>query len=555
MGKTINGVDDEVMEPGLDPKDRAYPGFNPRRVTVDGLTIDYDVALKLRDGKTIYTDIYRPAGVEGPLPAVLLWSAYGKHFRWPEPMRSIFTQNSGVSDYAPIECQDPLVWCPAGYAIVVPDPRGINHSEGDATAWSPQEGDDIHDTIEWIARQPWSNGKVGMAGASYFGIVQWFAGVTRPPHLAALMPYDGMSDLYREIVVHGGVPNYGFVSFWNAQVRASPNRAESWMKAMEVHPFFDKYWQSKAPPVENIDIPTYVISCWSDHAVHTRGSLSAFMRLGSTQKWLEVHGRNKWARMYTKESTRRQFAFFDRFLKDIPNEVDDWPKVRLEVREGIDVGEERAENEWPLARTRYTPFYLDASTGSLSPTPVSDASAIAYDATAAEPQATFSHTFTQDTELTGYFKLKLWVQADGADDMDLFAAIQKLNRAGDLVNFYYITRFRFGNAAHGWLRVSHRELDPAKSKPYQPFLIHQREQRLEPGEIVPVEIEIWPSSTLFRAGEQMRVIVMGKDTFNPPAEQPGIGIALHPVTRNVGKHIIHTGGRYDSHILVPVIPL
>ncbi len=554
MGQTLNGVDDEVMEPGLDPKLRAYPGFNPRQVTVDGLTIDYDVALKLRDGTPIYTDIYRSARLEGPLPTVLLWSAYGKHFRWPEPMRSIFTQNSGVSDYAPIECQDPLVWCPAGYAIVVPDPRGINHSEGDATAWSPQEGDDIHDTIEWIAEQPWSNGKVGMAGASYFGIVQWFAGVTRPPHLAALMPYDGMSDLYREIVVHGGIPNTGFVSFWNAQVRASPNRAESWMKAMEVHPFFDEYWQSKAPPVELIDIPTYVISCWSDHAVHTRGSLSAFMRLGTEQKWLEVHGRNKWARMYTEESTRRQFAFFDRFLRDIPNEVDDWPRVRLEVREGIDVGEERAEAEWPLARTRYTPFYLDASTGSLSPTPISEPSAVAYDATAAEPEAMFSHTFTEDTELTGYFKLKLWVEAEGADDMDLFAAVQKFDAAGELVNFYYITRFLFGNAAHGWLRVSHRELDPARSKPHQPFLTHQREQRLEPGEIVPAEIEIWPSSTLFRAGEQMRVIVMGKDTFNPPADQPGIGIAIHPVTRNAGRHILHTGGRYDSHILVPVIP-
>jgi len=354
--------------------------------------------------------------------------------------------------------------------------------------------------------------------------------------------------------VHGGIPNYGFVSFWNAQVRASLNRAENWMTAMEVHPFFDAYWQSKAPMVEKIDVPTYVISCWSDHAVHTRGSLSAFMRLGSKQKWLEVHGRNKWARMYTAESTRRQFAFFDRFLKDIPNEVDDWPKVRLEVREGIDVGEERDEAEWPLARTRYTPFYLDASTGSLSATPVSEPSAVAYDATAAEAHATFSHTFTEDTELTGYFKLKLWVEAEGADDMDLFAAVQKFNAAGEMVNFYYITRFRFGHAAHGWLRVSRRELDEAKSKPYQPFHTHQREQRLEAGEIVPVEIEIWPSSTLFRAGERMRVVVMGKDPFDAPADQPGVGIALHPVTRNAGKHIIHTGGRYDSHILIPLIP-
>ncbi len=549
----VNGIDEAVMEPGRPLEERGYPGFNPRQVTVDGLTIDYDVAVPLRDGVRIYVDIYRPAGVEGPLPAIILWSGYGKHYRWPRPVLDLFTQNAGVSDYAPIEAPDPLTWCPAGYALVVPDPRGINSSEGDASAWTPQEGLDIHDTIEWIAEQPWSNGKVGMGGASYFGIVQWFAGATRPPHLAALLPYDGMSDLYREIGFHGGIPNPGFVDFWNMQVRATHNRAENWTTAMRIHPFFDEYWQTKVPAVEDIDVPTYVVASWSDHAVHTRGSLSAFMRLGSEQKWLEVHGRNKWARMYWPESVRRQIAFFDRFLKGVENEVDSWPKVRLEVREGIDVGEERAEAEWPLARTQYTPFYLDASTASLSPAPVAEESSIAYDATAGEPKAVFSHTFSEDTELTGYFKLKLWVEAEGADDMDLFAAVQKFDAAGELVNFYYITRFRFGHAAHGWLRVSHRELDEARSTPYQPYHPHQREQLLKPGEIVPVEIEIWPSSTLFHAGEQMRVVVMGKDPF-PPTDAPGVGIALHPVTRNAGKHIIHTGGQYDSHILVPVIP-
>jgi uncharacterized protein len=553
MAKIINGVDDEVMKPGLDPKIRAYPGFNPRQEIMDELVIDYDVAIKLRDGATIYTDVYRPAGVDGPLPAMLLWSAYGKHFRWPEPVRRAFTNNAEVSRHAPIECQDPAVWCPAGYAIVVPDPRGINSSEGDATAWSPQEGDDIHDTIEWMAEQGWCTGKIGMAGASYFGIVQWFAGATRPPHLAALMPYDGMSDLYRECGFHGGIPNLGFVSFWNAQVRASPNRAEDWVEAMKVHPFFDAYWESKTPAVENINVPTYVIASWSDHAIHTRGSLSAYMRLGTKQKWLEVHGRNKWAQMYTPESTRRQLAFFDRFLKGISNEVDEWPEVRLEIREGIDVGQERAEREWPLARTEYRPFYLDASAGTLEAKPIGRESVVSYEAASAQPRALFARTFDRDTELTGYFKLKLWVEAEGADDMDLFAAIQKLDREGTLVNFYYITRFRFGHAAHGWLRASHRELDAFRSKPHQPVHPHRLEERLMPGEIVPVEIEIWPSSTLFRSGEQMRLVIMGKDPF-PVSNAPGVDITIHPETRNSGRHIIHTGGRYDSHLLVPVIP-
>ena len=199
MGQTVNGIDQEVMTPGIDPKERGYPGFNPRREVKDGLTIDYDVTVTLHDGVKIYTDVYRPEGDEGPLPVMLLWSGYGKHFRWTPEQRARFTNNAPVSDYAPIEAQDPTTWCPAGYAVVVPDPRGINASEGEVSTWSPAEGDDIHDTIEWIAGQPWSNGKVGMGGASSFAIVQWFAGATRPPHLAALMPYDGMSDLYREV--------------------------------------------------------------------------------------------------------------------------------------------------------------------------------------------------------------------------------------------------------------------------------------------------------------------------------------------------------------------
>ena len=331
---------------------------------------------------------------------MLLWSGYGKHHRWDRPVRALFTDNAAVSDHAPAEVQDPMTWCTADYALVVSDSTGINSSEGDVTTWSLQEGDDIHDTIEWIAGQPWCTGKVGMGGASYFAIVQWFAGATRPPHLAALMPYDGMSDLYRECAFHGGIPNLGFVRFWNAQTRCSLNRAEDWVKAMAVHPFDDAYWDSKRPAVENINVPTYLIASWSDHAIHTRGSLSAFVRLGTDQKRLEVHGRNKWARMYTPESVRRQMAFFDRFLKGGSDEIDTWPRVRLEVRERIDVGQERAEDEWPLARTRYAPFHLDASDGSLNPDPFAVVSSMSCEANATEPHAVFSMMLARDTELT-----------------------------------------------------------------------------------------------------------------------------------------------------------
>ena len=165
--------------------------------------------------------------------------------------------------------------------------------------------------------------------------------------------------------------------------------------------------------------------------------------------------------------------------------------------------------------------------------------------------AKFEFEFKDKTELTGHMKLKLWVQADGSDDLDLFVAIEKIDRAGYLVPFPFFGNHDDGPVALGWLRVSHRELDEEKSEPHQPVHKHQREVKLEPDEIVPVEIEIWPSSTLFERGEKLRVVVQGSDIYWYPNERHTNG---HTETVNKGEHVICTGASYDSHLLVPVIP-
>jgi uncharacterized protein len=147
--------------------------------------------------------------------------------------------------------------------------------------------------------------------------------------------------------------------------------------------------------------------------------------------------------------------------------------------------------------------------------------------------------------------LRLWISTDDSDDADLFVAVQKLDAHGVVVNFPYFTLQNDGQTTHGWQRVSHRELDPLRSTPQQPVHPHEREQRLAPGEIVPVEIELWPSSTLYRADESLRIVVKGTDIQSYP---PGTFVAGHTSDRNRGNHTIHTGGRYDSHLLIPVIP-
>jgi hypothetical protein len=331
---------------------------------------------------------------------------------------------------------------------------------------------------------------------------------------------------------------------------------------------YDAYWASKECDLEAIDVPAYVVASWSDQGLHTRGTLEGYKRIGSKQKWLEVHGRKKWQYYYEPSNVEKQRRFFDHFLKGAPAKapgppvadvtaVDaslaEWPSVLIEVRERANVGQWSAEREWPIARTEFRKLYLDAGQSALTHRQSTVAAEARYDPTSPDGGATFDHVFGQDTELSGHMKVRLWVEAVGAEDMDLFVAIQKIDRDGATVGFVFYAMLENGPAALGWLRVSHRELDESRSTPQQPCHTHLREQKLKPGERVPVEIEVWPSSTLFRAGERLRLVVQGQDV--PREGLPNAPFARHENTRNAGTHVIHTGGPYDSHLLVPVIPV
>jgi hypothetical protein len=227
------------------------------------------------------------------------------------------------------------------------------------------------------------------------------------------------------------------------------------------------------------------------------------------------------------------------------------PRVRLEVRECFYEGDVRAEQEWPLARTQYRPLYLDGPSGRLVPKALSKEGAVSYATVAPESEASFTITFDEDTELTGHTKARLWLSSDAGDDMDVFVALQKLDRRGDQVHFPDFNHSEDGRVASGWLRVSHRELDEQRSTPQQPWHAHQRQLKITPGEIVMAEVEILASSTVFRAGESLRLIVRGSEIA--PLGQ-GWRSYGHTELVNEGVHTIHTGGPYDSHLLVPVIP-
>jgi len=255
-----------------------------------------------------------------------------------------------------------------------------------------------------------------------------------------------------------------------------------------------------------------------------------------------------------QEALERQKLFFDYFLKGIENDWREMPRVRLEVRERFFQGQFRFESEWPIARTTYTKLYLNGEDMTLQGQPPQKETELTYQAEPAQTENNelrFHMTFQENTELTGYMKLRLWVATNDTDDMDLFVGVKKYDRRGNEVYLPDFNHIEWGQVATGWLRVSHRELDTERSTPAQPWLKHKRVLKLNKGEVVPVDIEILPSSTLFKAGESLVLVVKGSEIILTP---PHAMLRYeHKETVNEGTHLMYAGGKYDSFLLVPVI--
>lgn len=501
-----------------------------------------DVAVKLRDGTKIYLDVFRPPNSLN-VPAIISWSPYGKIIPTPPTIGVPVEWVSGLNKF---EGPDPAYWCNYGYAVINVDVRGAYGSEGDIRFWGSADAKDGYDVIEWVAAQGWCNGKVTMSGNSWLAIAQWFIAAENPPHLAAIAPWEGLSDQYREDVLKGGIPNVGFNEMSVAGMRGK-NRVEDVPYMVQKYPLMNPYWEDKSAKLENITVPAYIVASWTN-SLHSLGTLEGFRRISSKEKWLRVHNTNEWYDYYTPENVEDLRRFFDYYLKGVENEWPKTPRVRLCILDpgGTDIIN-RPENEWPLARTQYRKLFLNAATGTLSFNPVPKESFVKYQADDGKSKADFTITFNEDIEITGYLKLHLWVEAEGATDMDLFALVQKLDAKGNPLTqptgpFPYL-------GPTGWLRVSHRELDPDRSTPWRPYHTHRKEQLLKPGEIVSCDILIWPTGMLWHKGQKLRLTIAG---FNPVPphrpETPG------PKTRNQGYHIIYTGGKFDSYLQIPTVP-
>ena len=540
-------------EVAADPVSRfVYPPPATRVSVVNGIRKETDVAVLLRDGTMIYVDVYRPDSA-AKVPAIVSWSPYGKFESYGERLQlPIGVPPGTISSMAKFESPDPAYWVHQGYALINADVRGAGNSGGEILCFGTQDGRDGYDLVEWLAQQEWCNGKVALSGVSWVAMSQWGIAAQKPPHLACIAPWGGTSDIYREFTCWGGIPEVGFgdmlVRWMRNTLHGKANSiglVEDYVSMIRKYPVMNAYWEDKIPAFENIEIPVYCTACYLHF--HLRGTIEGYRRVTSPKKWLRLERDSQWADFHHPEGLEDLRRFFDRYLKDIRNGWEETPKVRVDIMDVADIDHQikRPEKEFPLARTQYKELFLDAESSQMSMKPTKQESSTRYNPN--DGMATFTFRFGEDTELTGYMKLRLWVEAEGSDDMDLFVTVQKLDGSGKYIPYVLMGEPHPGFP--GKLRVSHRELDKEESTGYQPIHTHLSEQLLKPGEIVPVDIEIWPLSVLWHAGQQLRVVVSGRYLREPGWYEP-----FAWDLRNKGSHIIHTGGKYDSHLLVPVIP-
>ena len=571
----------------------------------DGMRISWDVPIKMEDGVVLRADIFQPIE-QGQYPVILSYGPYGKGLHFEDGYKDQWVRmceehpdvpSGSTNTYQNWEIVDPEKWVPEGYAVVRVDSRGAGTSEGIIDLWSAREAKDIYNCVEWAAEQSWSTDKIGINGISYFAMNQWQAAALQPPHLAAICSWEGAADYYRDMSHHGGIYCTFPDTWYPSQVLSVQNgKGENgyrsrmtgdWVAGPETlteeelgarrNEFHtdcianqlatDEYWTSRMPDWSKVEVPLLSSANWGGQGLHPRGNFEGFVRSASQEKWLEVHGIEHWTEFYTDYGVDIQKRFFAHFLKGESAGWKDQPKVVLQVRHPGEKFVERHENEWPLARTDWTKFYLDPDNHALTTEPPTSAGSITY-AGLGEGSTFVSAPLEEATEITGPIASKLWVSSS-TEDADMFLVLRVF--APDFKEVTFMGALDPNTPiAQGWLRASHRKLDEELSEPYRPYHTHDEIQKLTPGETYELDVEVWPTCIVVPKGYRIALSVRGRDYVYPGG--PGEGLEKlgkvftgvgpfrhdHPKDRPAavfgGDVTLHVGPDKPAHVLLPIIP-
>jgi predicted acyl esterase len=569
----------------------------------DGMRIQWDVPVPMPDGLVLRADVFRPVS-DGKYPVILSYGPYAKGLSFAEGFpggwSKLIAEHPDViagtsAKYANFEVVDPEKWVPDGYVCVRVDSRGAGRSPGFFDPKSIQETKDLYECIEWAAMQPWCIGKVGLNGISYYATNQWYVASMQPPHLAAMCVWEGAADYYRENTHHGGIlsdflrilyPAYvwrvqhgkgerGPLSAVTGELVAGPetlseeelarNRLDVEQSLLK-HPLDDAYYRDRSAQWDKITVPFLSAANWGGQGLHPRGNFEGFVRAASEQKWLEAHGQSHWTHFYTDYGVNLQKRFFGHFLKGQDTGWDRQPKVQLQVRH-VDKFVERHEDEWPLARTQWTKFYLQPANRRLAAEPPRQGDILPY-APMGDGLAFLSEPLAVETEITGPVAAKLLISSKSRD-ADIFLALRVFQPDGREVVFQGSNDPRTPIGI-GWLRASHRKLHQELTRHYRPYHTHDEVWPLEPGVPVELDVEIWPTCIVVPAGFRIGLSLRGKDyryEDAPPLDVPGVPYSMtgvgpfshtHPEDRPpaiFGAEVsLHIDPKHPSYIQLPVIP-
>jgi uncharacterized protein len=561
------------------------------------MVVDQDIGIPMRDGAVLRANFYHPKA-EGKFPVLMSFGPYGKDVPLKEFMAEAWETlekfypevlEASSCKHLVFETADPECFVPDGYIVIKVDSRGAGKSAGRLSPNSPEEFRDFYDAIEWAGVQPWSNGKVGLLGISYYAAGQWSVAAMKPPHLAAMLPWQGTYDFYRDRTRADGIYAGGFLGRWwsnsvlrnqhgnpkspyhdlytagrttgteslsDAQLTA--NRAD-YLSDLLAHPLNDAWYQSRTPDVRKIDTPTLVVANWGGLGLHLRGTIGGWVDIASKEKWLKIQGGSYFHTFLQPQNVALQKRFFDKYLKGIDNGWEKEPRVEVQIRAPGDKIKRQAQStSWPLAEAKHVKFYLDAGAKTMGMATPGAAASASY------PSLTQGVNFTtpkfeKDTEIVGPAMLKLFVSSSTAD-MDIFATLCAFDPDGKEMTFIGAPE-RFCPVTQGWLRVSQRKTDPSRSNDYFPYHPHDEKQPLKPNDVYEVEVEIWPLGLYLPKGSTLKLIIAGTDFVRPGSTPPFQGVAwfTHNDPTDRPKEIfdstntIHTGGKQQSYLLLPVM--
>lgn len=568
------------------------------------MIIDRDVPIEMDDGVVLRADVYRPS--TGQHPVLMTYGPYGKGVPWRDAYKiqwEYMTKKhpdmlpGSSREYMVWETPDPEIWVPWGYTCVRVDSRGCGRSPGKLAIYSPRETKDFYDCIEWAAVQPWCSGKVGLSGISYFAANQWMVASLQPPHLAAMVPWEGFADTYRDKARQGGILSNAFIDAWfpkqvvsvqhgNPNTMMDPwlgerasgpdtlseeelrqNRRNPVQDTLE-RPLDCEWYRQRSADWTKITVPFLSCANWAGHGLHPRGNFEAFTQAASKQKWLSCHPGKHEEWYYLEAGIELQKRFLDHFLKGVDNGWDrQSPVIMRERRPFSESFQVREEAAWPLPNTTWTKIYFraaDSSSPTLEWNQDGSSSRVSFD-TLGTPLTFLSAPLEHEVEITGPMAAKIFASST-TEDMDLFVTFQAFSPDGREVDFLG-TLDPHTPLSQGWLRASHRKLDDTKSLPYRPYHTHDEKQPLTPHETYELDVEILPTHIILPAGYRMALQIGGKDFERP--EKPGdagqawvsrgSGPFLHTHPLDRPKHVfggtttIYTGQEKPSFLLLPII--